>query len=106
MAASAAKTTQALVGQMGKGPQFEFEDPAECWIQLVLACHEAEIFERKQKVEAMLVEARNSHWTQELWAEELAQVCDDMENEYGGPFQEQPPGDASEYPEDAHSMKD
>ncbi len=94
MAASAARVLNQLVDQVGDGPEYEFEDPASWWINLVIACRcEPEL--RRAAVETCLVEARNSHWTEELWAEELAICTEDPGIEWGG-----------DVPEDAHSMKE
>ncbi len=107
MAASAAKTLGALANQVGNGPEFEFEDPATMWIELVHACR-LEPSERRKAVERCLVEARNSHWTDELWAEELAICAGDPNVEWGGDTA------ASSYvedesmgaPRDGHSLKE
>ncbi len=65
-------------GQMAA--QYEFEDPAGSWIDLCNACRLEGEVARRSAVHRCLLVARNSHWTEALWAEEveLAEV------EYGG----------------------
>ncbi len=65
-------------------PEYEFENPAQAWISLVEACRIADIDCRKTAVTIMLNEAKNSHWTEELYDAEL-ELMDD-ESEYGGPY--------------------
>ncbi len=83
MAASAAKVLEQISDQVGNGPEFEFEDPASSWVGLVQACRIKDPRARRAAVERCLVEARNSHWTQELWEEELAICAGDQGVEWG-----------------------
>ncbi len=83
MAASAAKVLNQISDQVGNGPEFEFEDPASMWIDLVHACRAPDAAARRHGVERCLIEARNSHWTKELWEEELAICAGDQGVEWG-----------------------
>ncbi len=60
--------------------QYEFEDPAGSWIDLVNACRLDGEVARRSAINRCLLVARNSHWNERLWQEEveLAEV------EYGG----------------------
>jgi hypothetical protein len=53
----------------GEPNEYEYEDPAESWIDLVTACHEPDHVARKQRIEQCLVKARSSHWTMELFVD-------------------------------------
>ncbi len=96
MAASAAKVLNQLQGQVGNGPEFEFEDPASMWIALVDACRAPDASARRSGVERCLIEARNSHWTKELWAEELA-TCAELTESYDGEEGMEPSEGGSDY---------
>ncbi len=66
--------------------QYEFEDPARSWVNLVEATHLPDFAQRKQAVQTMIFEAKNSHWSHQLLDAELehdvdytgADVEDDM----------------------------
>ncbi len=66
--------------------EYEFEDPARCWIDLVEATRNLNENKRKGAVYAMLAEAKNSHWTHQLWDDELELQQDTVE--YGGEFEQ------------------
>ncbi len=93
-----------------QGPEYEFEDPIEMWIDLCEACRIPDINSRKGRVQFYLNIAKNSHWTHAL-AE--AQQLADEDVDYTG--QEDLRGsefpDTEEYsddapPDDAHTMKE
>ncbi len=79
------------VGPPPGDPDYEFECPAEAWISLVEACRLEFVKERTAMVQKMLFLAKNSHWTDQLYQEELHL----LDVEYGGDFDEpevsQPP---------------
>ncbi len=55
-------------------PEYEFEDPIACWIDLCEACRIPDMDKRKNQVTFFLNVAKNSHWTHELAeAEALAE---------------------------------
>jgi len=94
-----------------KKPEYEFEDPMELWIDLCEACRIPDMNKRKARVTFFLNVAKNSHWTHELMEAEM------MANEdidYTGGQQDlegslentEPYEDGSEFPEDAHTMKE
>ncbi len=68
--------------------EYEFEDPGQAWVALVEACHLAEVKDRRQAVQELIFEAKNSHWTMVLWEAEQ-EVTQDDTTEYGGPFEQQ-----------------
>ncbi len=97
----------------GGQPEYEFEEPAEMWIDLVAACHIQDATKRQEQVMFFLNVAKNSHWTEELaQAEALA----DRDVDYTGQQNlrgsmdtadtEHYSDDQSEVPEDAHTMKE
>ncbi len=96
MAASAAKTLNQIGNQVGNEQEYEFEDPASMWMELVEACR-LEPTKRRAAVERVLIEARNSHWTPELWAEELALCAGDPDVDWGTDYPPQELGDTPEY---------
>ncbi len=51
--------------------QYEFEEPARSWIDLCDACRLPDLQKRKQAVQTMIYEAKNSHWTHQLLDAEL-----------------------------------
>ncbi len=85
---------KALPGSQGKGlgasrkqpleipvdDSYEFECPAESWVCLVEACRLEREESRRDMVSKMLFLAKNSHWTEVLYQNEL-ELLDD---EYGG----------------------
>ncbi len=78
------------VGPPPGDPAYEFECPAEAWISLVEACRLEFVKERTAMVHKMLFLAKNSHWTDQLYQEELHL----LDVEYGGDFEpevSQPP---------------
>lgn len=91
MAVAAAQVLGNLQTSQNMAEQYEFEDPAEAWIELVYACRVESEGDRRGAINRCLLVARNSHWTQELWREELELA----EVEYGG-----------DVPVDAHSLKE
>ncbi len=66
--------------------EYEFEDPARCWIDLVEATRILNEDKRKQAVYVLLSEAKNSHWTHQLYDDELELQQDTVE--YGGEFEQ------------------
>ncbi len=94
----------------GGQPEYEFEEPAEMWIDLVAACHIPDATKRQEQVMFYLNVAKNSHWTEELaQAEALADQDVDwtgQEDLSGGTADTEPYEDGSEFPDDAHSMKE
>lgn len=78
MAAGPATLAEAIA----VGDKYEYEDPATAWIALVEAAHEPDLDTRKRRVAQCLFEAKNSHWTLELWRD-LCEAAEDVE--YGGP---------------------
>ncbi len=73
--------------------QYEFEDPARSWIDLVVATRILEEKKRKSAVYVMLNEAKNSHWTHDLLDAEIELETD---AEYGGSYDADPGGDYTE----------
>ncbi len=69
--------------------QYEFEDPARSWVDLVLATQEKYEKVRKAKVYELLEEAKSSHWTHVLLDAEYELLTD---AEYGGSFDDADPG--------------
>ncbi len=49
--------------------EYEMEDPACAWIDLVESCHQQNIQDRKVAIGKMLFLAKNSHWTMDRWIE-------------------------------------
>ncbi len=91
-------------------PEYEFEDPIESWIDLCEACRIPDMNKRKGQVTFFLNVAKNSHWTHELME---AQMQQDEDVDYTGQQDLQgsledtePYEDGSEFPDDAHSMKE
>ncbi len=70
----------------GAEPEYEFEDPARCWVDLVVATRILSEKKRKDAVYVLLNEAKNSHWTHQLLDDELELASDAVE--YGGEFEE------------------
>ncbi len=62
--ANEASVAQAL-------PDYEFENPAQAWVSLVEACHLEHQEARKIAAQKFIFLAKNSHWTQQLYDEEL-----------------------------------
>ncbi len=71
-----------LEGSADEDPAYEFECPAQSWIALVEACRVEAINERRDAVLKVMFLAKNSHWTQVLYEEELHL----LDTEYGGPI--------------------
>ncbi len=65
--------------------EYEFEDPARCWVDLVVATRILNEKKRKDAVYVLLSEAKNSHWTHQLLDDELELEQDTVE--YGGEFE-------------------
>ncbi len=82
------------VGSDESDPGYEFECPAQSWISLVEACRVEAINERRDAVLKVMFLAKNSHWTQTLYEEELhlldAEYGGDLEQE-GDPLVSPPP---------------
>lgn len=75
-------------------PAYEFECPAQSWISLVEACQLERLNERRDMMMALLSLAKNSHWTEELYQEELHL----LDVEYGGDTQELSSPEVSQAP--------
>ncbi len=69
--------------------EYEFEDPARAWIDLVEATRILNETKRKQSVWVLLSEAKNSHWTHQLWDNEIELQQDTVE--YGGSVEDTEP---------------
>ncbi len=69
--------------------EYEFEDPARCWVDLVVATRILNENKRKEAVYTLLNEAKNSHWTHQLLDAELELQEDAVE--YGGSFEHTEP---------------
>ncbi len=74
--------------------EYEFEDPARCWVDLVVATRLLNEDKRKDAVYVLLSEAKNSHWTHELLDTELELQEDAVE--YGGPWEQETDGQSDE----------
>ncbi len=72
------------VGPPPGDPDYEFECPAASWIALVEACRLEYVSERNLMVMKIMFLAKNSHWTDALYQEELHL----LDVEYGGDTQE------------------
>ncbi len=72
------------VGPPPGDPDYEFECPAASWIALVEACRLEYVSERNQMVMKIMFLAKNSHWTDQLYQEELHL----LDVEYGGDTEE------------------
>lgn len=66
--ASKNKTNVAL------DPNYDYEDPAVSWINLVQATRELDQERRQQMLNMLLFTAKNSHWTHELWDQVMAEL--------------------------------
>ncbi len=66
--------------------EYEYEDPARAWIDLVEATRILNETKRKHAVWELLNEAKNSHWTHQLYDTELELQQDTVE--YGGNFEQ------------------
>ncbi len=84
--------------------EYEFEDPARCWIDLVEATRELNVVKRKQAVYVLLNEAKNSHWTHQLWDTELELQQDTVE--YGGEFEQEQDTEPYSDPEEGMNQVD
>lgn len=56
-------------------PNYDYEDPAMHWIDLVMATRELDHDLRMRKINELCLVAKNSHWTHALWD----QVCRELE---------------------------
>ncbi len=65
----------------------DLEDPAGCWIELVMACKIQDTNARKQHVLKWNALARGSLWNRDMLLD-LREQQDEPEVEYGGPFEE------------------
>ncbi len=66
---------------------FDIENPAGCWVELVMASRIQDHNARKQHVLKWLALARGSTWNREM-LDNLQDDDSEPEVEYGGPFQE------------------
>ncbi len=89
---------------------YEFEDPGEAWIALVEACRITDMDNRKRAVTVCLNEAKNSHWSVELWNSEQELLNDTVDysaseqpEHPGGDYT--PLGSTQEYTDTAESSK-
>jgi len=48
-------------------PNYDYEDPASSWLDLVAACRDPDVKRRGERVQELLNVAKNSHWTHSLW---------------------------------------
>ncbi len=74
--------------------EYEFECPAQSWISLVEACQLERLNERRDMMMNLLSLAKNSHWTDKLYQEELHL----LDVEYGGDTQELSSPEVSQAP--------
>ncbi len=74
--------------------EYEFECPAQSWISLVEACQLERLNERRDMMMNLLSLAKNSHWTEKLYQEELHL----LDVEYGGDTQELSSPEVSQAP--------
>lgn len=94
----AADGPATLAEAIAVGEKYEYEDPAEAWIDLVTATREPDAAARKRAVAACLFKAKNSHWTKDLWTE----LCQDLQDvEYGGDWGWQDHEEGSEADDDS-----
>lgn len=88
------RTTVIPDGPPPGDPAYEFECPAQAWIALVEACRLEHVSERRDMVLSVMELAKNSHWTEELYQEELHL----LDVEYGGDTQELSSPEVSQAP--------
>ncbi len=88
-ARAAPKASAASTSVDEAGTEYEFEDPARCWVDLVEATRILIEEDRKNAVYVLLNEAKNSHWTHQLLDDELELQEDAVE--YGGSVQDTEP---------------
>jgi len=55
-------------------PNYDYEDPAMSWIDLVVATRELNRDTRMAMIDALLFTAKNSHWTHELWDQVMTEL--------------------------------
>ncbi len=77
---------QAKLEADGQVYPHDIEDPAGCWIELVMACNIQDHNARKQHVLKWNALARGSRWNREMLLSLREQEEDEPEVEYGGPF--------------------
>ncbi len=79
----AAATLAGLNTSGHMAAQYEFEDPAGSWIDLVNACRIDGEVARRSAINRCLLVARNSHWTERLWGEEVALAAVEYQSDLG-----------------------
>ncbi len=82
------KAVQDKLEADGQVYPHDIEDPAGCWIELVMACKVQDHNARKQHVLKWNALARGSRWNREMLLNLREQEEDEPEVEYGGPFQD------------------
>jgi len=55
-------------------PNYDYEDPAVSWINLVMATRELDRDKRMAIIDTLLFTAKNSHWTHKLWDAVMAEL--------------------------------
>lgn len=55
-------------------PDYDYEDPAMSWIDLVMATRELDHDIRMAKINELCLVAKNSHWTHALWDQVMAEL--------------------------------
>jgi len=60
--------------QVALDPNYDYEDPAMAWIDLVVATRELDRDTRMAMIDALLFTAKNSHWTHKLWDQVMAEL--------------------------------
>jgi len=55
-------------------PDYDYEDPAVSWIDLVMATRELDHDVRMAKINELCLVAKNSHWTHSLWDQVMAEL--------------------------------
>ncbi len=110
---SASGRLDKWIEEKAPAPEYEFEDPIEMWIDLCEACRIPDMNKRKNQVTFYLNVAKNSHWTHKLMEAQMLQDEDvdytgqeDLRGSMGTEDTEPYEDDQSEFPEDAHSMKE